>query len=144
MVLAFLAGAGLDPKTLGRSWKEAFGIGLAGFFAPFLGAAWPAHALLGWDARASWLAGVALSTTSVAVVHAVMLELGLNRTPFGKVILAACFWTRPRTSSSGFWASSPCRNSWPFSPRIPGGRRRPGPWPNGVASWGFGNWRKIG
>ena len=29
---------------------------------------------------ASWLAGVALSTTSVAVVYAVMLELGLNQT----------------------------------------------------------------
>ncbi|WP_276605752.1 cation:proton antiporter [Thermus tengchongensis] len=91
VVLTFLAGAELDPETLRRSWKEAFGIGLAGFFAPFLGAAWLAHVLLGWDARASWLAGVALSTTSVAVVYAVMLELGLNQTPFGKVILAACF-----------------------------------------------------
>jgi glutathione-regulated potassium-efflux system ancillary protein KefC len=39
----------------------------------------------------SWLAGVALSTTSVAVVYAVMFELGLNKTEFGKIILAACF-----------------------------------------------------
>ncbi|WP_038069142.1 cation:proton antiporter [Thermus scotoductus] len=91
VVLTFLAGAELDPETLKRSWKEAFAIGLAGFFAPFLGSAFVAHALLGWDPRASWLAGVALSTTSVAVVYAVMLELGLNQTPFGKVILAACF-----------------------------------------------------
>jgi Kef-type K+ transport system membrane component KefB len=37
------------------------------------------------------LVGVALSTTSVAVVYAVMLELGLNKTGFGKAILAACF-----------------------------------------------------
>jgi glutathione-regulated potassium-efflux system ancillary protein KefC len=37
------------------------------------------------------LVGVALSTTSVAVVYAVMLELGLNTTTFGKTILAACF-----------------------------------------------------
>src|SRR6266496_3808847 len=36
-------------------------------------------------------AGLALSSTSVAVVYAVMLELGLNRTDFGKAILAACF-----------------------------------------------------
>jgi Kef-type K+ transport system membrane component KefB len=34
---------------------------------------------------------VALSTTSVAVVYAVMLEFGLNRTEYGKVVLAACF-----------------------------------------------------
>lgn len=91
ILLTFLAGAELDPETLRRSWKEALGIGLVGFFAPFLGAALLAHALLGWTSRASWLAGVALSTTSVAVVYAVMLELGLNKTPFGKVILAACF-----------------------------------------------------
>jgi glutathione-regulated potassium-efflux system ancillary protein KefC len=91
VLLTFLAGAELDPETLRRSWKEALSIGLAGFFAPFLGVSFLAHTLLGWEARASWLAGVALSTTSVAVVYAVMLELGLNRTPFGKVILAACF-----------------------------------------------------
>jgi Kef-type K+ transport system membrane component KefB len=42
---------------------------------------------------ASWLAGVALSTTSVAVVYAVMLELGFNKTDFGKAVLAACFVT---------------------------------------------------
>jgi Kef-type K+ transport system membrane component KefB len=40
---------------------------------------------------ASWLTGVALSTTSVAVVYAVMLELGFNKTRFGKAVLAACF-----------------------------------------------------
>src|SRR5213080_428218 len=41
----------------------------------------------------SWLAGVALSTTSVAVVYAVMLEFGFNRTEYGKTVLAACFVT---------------------------------------------------
>ncbi len=66
-------------------------VGLVGFFAPFLGAAAVAHFVLRWSVPASWLAGVALSTTSVAVVYAVMLELGLNRTDFGKGILAACF-----------------------------------------------------
>jgi glutathione-regulated potassium-efflux system ancillary protein KefC len=66
-------------------------VGVVGFFAPFLGAAAVAHYVLGWSVSASWLAGVALSTTSVAVVYAVMLELGLNRTDFGKGILAACF-----------------------------------------------------
>jgi Kef-type K+ transport system membrane component KefB len=42
---------------------------------------------------ASWLAGVAMSTTSVAVVYAVMLEFGFNATDYGKVVLAACFIT---------------------------------------------------
>ena len=91
ILLTFLAGAELDPKVFRRKWREASVIGLMGFFAPFLGATFVARFLLGWDLRASWLAGVALSTTSVAVVYAVMLELGFNRTEFGKAILAACF-----------------------------------------------------
>jgi glutathione-regulated potassium-efflux system ancillary protein KefC len=91
IVLTFLAGAELDPVIFRTKWKEAFVVGLVGFFAPFLGAAAVAHFVLGWAVMPSWLAGVALSTTSVAVVYSVMLELGLNQTDFGKGILAACF-----------------------------------------------------
>ena len=83
ILLTFLAGAELDPRVFRRKWREAGVIGLVGFIAPFLGAAAVARFLIGWDLRASWLAGVALSTTSVAVVYAVMLELGFNRTEFG-------------------------------------------------------------
>jgi Kef-type K+ transport system membrane component KefB len=91
IVLTFLAGAELDPDVFKTKWKEASVVGMAGFLAPFLGCAAVAHYLLHWDVRSSWLAGVALSTTSVAVVYAVMLELGFNQTPFGKAILASCF-----------------------------------------------------
>jgi glutathione-regulated potassium-efflux system ancillary protein KefC len=91
IVLTFLAGAELDPVVFRAKWKEATVIGLVGFFAPFLGCTAIAHWALGWDWMSSWLAGVALSTTSVAVVYAVMLELGFNRTDFGKAVLAACF-----------------------------------------------------
>jgi glutathione-regulated potassium-efflux system ancillary protein KefC len=93
IVLTFLAGAELDPKSFRKNWREATVIGLVSFAAPFVGAAAAAKFLLGWDSQASWLAGVAMSTTSVAVVYAVMLELGLNGTQFGKMILAACFIT---------------------------------------------------
>jgi Kef-type K+ transport system membrane component KefB len=91
IVLTFLAGAELDPSVFRLRWREAVVVGLAGFIAPFLGAAAMARYLLGWDVGPSWLAGVALSTTSVAVVYAVMLELGFNTTEYGKAILAACF-----------------------------------------------------
>jgi Kef-type K+ transport system membrane component KefB len=91
IVLTFLAGAELDPEVFRAKWKESGAVGLVGFFAPFLGATMVAHFLLHWAWRPSWLAGVALSTTSVAVVYAVMLELGFNRTEYGKAILAACF-----------------------------------------------------
>jgi Kef-type K+ transport system membrane component KefB len=81
----------LDPVVFRTKWKEACLIGLVGFVAPFLGCTAVAYYLLHWDVRASWLAGVAMSTTSVAVVYAVMLEFGLNVTVYGKTVLAACF-----------------------------------------------------
>lgn len=93
IMLTFLAGAELDPDSFRRQWKEATAIGLISFFAPFIGCAAGAYWLLGWDTRASLLAGIAMSTTSVAVVYAVMLEFGFNRTDYGKMVLAACFIT---------------------------------------------------
>jgi glutathione-regulated potassium-efflux system ancillary protein KefC len=91
IVLTFLAGAELDPTIFRSKWREALIIGLAGFFGPFFGCTLIAHFVLHWAIMPSWLCGVALSTTSVAVVYAVMLELGFNTTEYGKAILAACF-----------------------------------------------------
>jgi hypothetical protein len=91
IVLTFLAGAELDPEVFRRKWKEATAVGLAGFFFPFFGCAAAAYYILGWGVMQSWLGGVALSTTSVAVVYAVMIEFGFNRTEYGKTVLAACF-----------------------------------------------------
>ena len=93
IVLTFLAGAELDPVVFRAKWKEAAAVGLASFFFPFLGCAAAAHYLLGWEIMPSWLAGVAMSTTSVAVVYAVMIEFGFNTTDYGKTVLAACFIT---------------------------------------------------
>lgn len=93
IVLTFLAGAELDPEVFRLKWQEAAAVGLASFFVPFLGCAAAARWLLGWDPMASWLAGIAMSTTSVAVVYAVMLEFGFNMTDYGKTVLAACFVT---------------------------------------------------
>jgi glutathione-regulated potassium-efflux system ancillary protein KefC len=91
ILLTFLAGAELDPKVMRTQWKQTMAIGLVAFTAPFLGCAAAAYWLLHWGVDASWLAGIALSTTSVAVVYAVMLEFGLNKTDYGKTVLAACF-----------------------------------------------------
>src|SRR5271157_4008471 len=91
IVLTFLAGAELDPAIFRTKWRETLIIGLAGFFGPFLGCTAIAHFVLHWSIMPSWLCGVALSTTSVAVVYSVMLELGFNVTEYGKSILAACF-----------------------------------------------------
>jgi len=91
VMLTFLAGAELEPTVLRRKLGEVTAIGLVGFIAPFAGCAAIARFALHWDVRASLLAGVALSTTSMAVVYAVMMETGFNKTEFGKGILGACF-----------------------------------------------------
>lgn len=93
ILLTFLAGAELDPVIFRAKWKEATAVGLVSFLAPFLGCTAVAWFFLGWSKEASWLAGIALSTTSVAVVYAVMLEFGFNTTDYGKTVLAACFIT---------------------------------------------------
>lgn len=91
VLLTFLAGAELEPEVLRKKLKEVTVVGIMGFLAPFLGCAAMARYILEWTPQASLLCGVALSTTSMAVVYAVMLETGFNHTDFGKGILGACF-----------------------------------------------------
>ena len=91
IVLTFLAGTEIDPHVVKRNFAPSVTIGLMGFFAPYLGCMLFARYGLGWPWPQAQIAGIALSTTSVAVVYAVMVETGYNRTELGKVILAACF-----------------------------------------------------
>src|SRR5262249_3149015 len=93
IMLTFLAGAEIDPVSLKRHWKASLSIGFASFLLPLLGAFAVCYWVLGWSLHAAEIGGVALSTTSVAVVYAVMVETGLNRHDLGKLILAACFIT---------------------------------------------------
>ncbi len=93
LVLTFLAGAEIDPVSLRGHWKASVSIGFVSFLLPFLAAFSFCLLVLGWTLHAAEIGGVALSTTSVAVVYAVMVETGLNRRDLGKLILAACFVT---------------------------------------------------
>lgn len=93
IMLTFLAGSEINPIVLRQQWRPALLIGAASFAFPFAAAF--AFAFYGghWSLAAAKVAGVAMSTTSVAVVYAVMLESGLASKQFGQLILAACFIT---------------------------------------------------
>ena len=93
ILLTFLAGAEIDPESLRRHLRPSLAIGVVSFALPGLAAFLVAYVGLGWTIQAAEIAGLALSTTSVAVVYAVMLESGLARREIGKLILAACFIT---------------------------------------------------
>jgi Kef-type K+ transport system membrane component KefB len=93
ILLTFLAGAEIEPSILRKKFKESVGIGFLSFLMPFLGAMVYAYYIGGWTFQQAAIAGISLSTTSVAVVYAVMIETGYNETELGKLILAACFIT---------------------------------------------------
>src|ERR1700756_900416 len=92
-VLTFLAGAEIDPISLKANWRASVLIGVLSFAAPFAVVWLFAQFVFGWSLHEAQIAGIALSTTSVAVVYAVMIEGGLSDTSLGKMILAACFIT---------------------------------------------------
>ena len=91
ILLTFLAGAEIDPDVVRRKFWPSMTIGVVGFAAPYIGVLLFARYIVGWPWPEAQIAGISLSTTSVAVVYAVMVETGFNRTELGKVILAACF-----------------------------------------------------
>jgi len=98
IVLTFLAGAEVDPDDFRERFGAAVSIGLVSFAGPFVVAGLIAYGVLDWDPKAALIAGTALSTTSLAVVYAVLVETGLNVTRIGKLIMAACFVTDMATA----------------------------------------------
>ena len=93
IVLTFLAGMEVDPTYMRRRLTASVGIGVVSFIGPFVVASAVAYALLDWSGRASLIAGTALSTTSLAVVYAVLVERALTDTNIGKLLMSATFVT---------------------------------------------------
>jgi Kef-type K+ transport system membrane component KefB len=98
VVLTFLAGAEVDPDDFRERFGASLAIGLVSFIGPFVVAGLAAYGLLGWSLKAALIAGTALSTTSLAVVYAVLVETRLNETRIGKLIMSACFVTDMATA----------------------------------------------
>jgi Kef-type K+ transport system membrane component KefB len=93
IVLTFLAGMEVDPAYMRRRLTASVGIGVVSFIGPFTVASAAAFLLLNWPTRASLIAGTALSTTSLAVVYAVLVERRLTDTSIGKLLMSATFVT---------------------------------------------------
>ena len=98
IVLTFLAGLEVDPGYFRERFAASVGIGLVSFIGPFVVASLVAYGLLDWTVKASLIAGTALSTTSLAVIYAVLVEDGLNQTALGKLLMSATFVTDMATA----------------------------------------------
>ena len=99
IVLTFLAGAEVDTALLRAEFKGSLLVGGVSFLAPFVAALLFTHYAAGWSWKAAEIAGVALSTTSLAVVYAVLVETGLNLQRIGKLLMSATFVTDLGTAS---------------------------------------------
>ena len=93
VMLTFLAGAEVDVPQFRREWQASISIGAVSFAAPFVVALGACYWLAGWNRDQAEIGGLALSTTSLAVVYAVLVETGLNRSVIGKRIMSATFVT---------------------------------------------------
>jgi Kef-type K+ transport system membrane component KefB len=93
IVLTFLTGMEVDPDYMRRRLSASLGIGFTSFAGPFAVASLVSYFLIGWTLKASLIAGTALSTTSLAVVYAVLVERDLVRTEVGKLLMSATFVT---------------------------------------------------
>jgi Kef-type K+ transport system membrane component KefB len=93
VMLTFLAGAEVDVPQFRREWQASISIGAVSFVAPFVVALGACYWLAGWNRDQAEIGGLALSTTSLAVVYAVLVETGLNRSVIGKRIMSATFVT---------------------------------------------------
>jgi Kef-type K+ transport system membrane component KefB len=93
ILLTFLAGTEIDTDLMREKFKESFLIGFFSFLIPFLGVFGYTYYFVHWSLQASLIAGVALSTTSLAVVYSVLVETNLSKTEIGKILMASTFIT---------------------------------------------------
>ena len=93
----FLAGTEIDVDLMREKYKESFLIGFFSFLAPFVGAFLFTYFIAGWALQAALIAGIALSTTSFAVVYSVLIETDLTDVNLAKTLLAATFVTNMTT-----------------------------------------------
>jgi Kef-type K+ transport system membrane component KefB len=93
ILLTFMAGTEIDTQVMREKYKESFLIGFFSFLAPFIGASLFTYFIAGWNLQAALIAGIALSTTSIAVVYSVLLETDLSDANLAKILLAATFVT---------------------------------------------------
>ena len=93
ILLTFLAGTEVNIDIMKSKLKESLLIGGLSFLLPFAIVLAFTYYIDHWTLNAAKIAAVALSTTSLAVVYAVLVETGLNKTELGKLIMSATFVT---------------------------------------------------
>jgi len=86
--LMFFAGLETDPELMRKHFLKSLFIGFSSYFFPLISVFYFAHHILGYSFEASVLIGIALSTTSLALVYPLLKEKGLLNHTIGQILLA--------------------------------------------------------
>ncbi len=89
LALMYFAGLEIDFDVMKKNMKSSFAVGSASFFAPFLTIYFIAIYFLGFSLEQALLTGIALSTTSIAIVYPLLLKSRDRLDDTGKKILSA-------------------------------------------------------
>jgi glutathione-regulated potassium-efflux system ancillary protein KefC len=91
LALTFLAGSEVEFVLLRRKTKASFTIGSLAFLAPLLAEFLFLSIVTDWGFQAKLSVGLALITTSVAVVYAILTEYEIIKLPASRIIIAVTF-----------------------------------------------------
>jgi glutathione-regulated potassium-efflux system ancillary protein KefC len=91
LTLTFLAGAEVESKLLKRKAKASGIIGSLAFVAPLIAEIVFISLVTNWAWPTKFAMSLALTTTSVAVVYAVLTEYEIMKTDLGRTIVAVTF-----------------------------------------------------
>jgi len=86
--IMFFAGLEMDPSLIARTITRSLAIGFLSFFGPFALSTLALY-LMNYPLRVSLLAATGVSTTSVAVVYAILYSTKQARTELGQTLLAS-------------------------------------------------------
>jgi len=86
--LMFFAGLETDPELMRKHFLKSIFIGFSSYFFPLVSVFYFAHHVLNYSFEASVLIGIALSTTSLALVYPLLKEKNLLSLPTGQILLA--------------------------------------------------------
>ncbi|HJT47437.1 MAG TPA: cation:proton antiporter [Nitrososphaeraceae archaeon] len=91
LVLTFLAGAEVEFHILRKKAKASLVIGSLAFIAPLIAEFLFLSIVTNWTLQAKISVGLALTTTSVAVVYAILTEYEIIKLPASRIIIAVTF-----------------------------------------------------
>ena len=86
--LMFFAGLETDPELMRKHLHKSLFIGFCSYFFPLVSIFYVTHYILKYSSEASLLIGIALSTTSLALVYPLLKEKRILRLPAGQILLA--------------------------------------------------------